>query len=945
MMRKYNKSLSAILMLQLLILMLSYTGKDIMAAEEAGVDFSAKASQSVIVKPQNSNAEGSIDFHLTPKGKATNANRDPIDVVFVFDKSGSMNDSGRNPQKFQSAKDAMTAAVNFFKENAGPNDRFGFVPFSSDVETDKVVTFSPNNNVASLNMINSYSNSLSAVGGTNYTQSLDAALGMFGNSTNNKYVLFMTDGEPTFSYVNKPYTYESCSYWGWICRDITEQRQYHYEIYGQKPNLSNRVYYLSNSGNALIDMSVSKTIETIRGHGTEMAQKLAQKDIKLYSIGFGSNSEVDMDYLRNLSSVTGIAARQATQENIASIFRDISADMDTPSISGEIKVDLRKYSDKVSLIEGSGARIDENGFASIKFNLPYPINQNAPQPIDLNLPLSFRDLGIYTFDNISIVYTDLNGRKITKPHGSVTIEVKADAPPGFKGTMALSGTINTPDNLVKVSGSSEKTNEFEVQYSLNPFGLVNNTVKGSLTNLRIVQPLPEGVSLVNSAGAAAIDLPDGRKAIELSFAGSVGYSNGRFTPELVTGAFKLKGDWALSNVKMPAAVLYYKDSRFGNQQTTIAASSQVINMKVRLKDTTKQQAYDGDAAGIISKIDLSDNGKKLAQTGFPNDQGLLNKPIMDMRFTDNNKAIEVIYSDGSKATIYLVLDYEMTGVDTGKSYNSSEKANEHVNVKLTKLVAGQGVKYYYKIINEKGTAEWKEFSPDEDILLTEPGENTIMIKAIGGFSATDQPVTKSLTIEKRIESINVSPDPIEVEIDKTAAYNIEILPVDATNKDLEIIISDTEIASLVGDNSVYGHKKGETELIVKTTDGSKLEKRVKIIVKDPYIALQEIKFKKAVYKLEINKKVNIESLLIFNPEKATKKKITEVFTADAKNGSVRVVQDGDDFYLEAAGIGYTTVTAVAEEQRDKSKPKASALFEVVNPDGSGNDGTDSGGRW
>ncbi|MFP7444104.1 VWA domain-containing protein [Bacillus infantis] len=942
MMRKYSRAISAILMLQLLILMLSYTGKDILAAEEAGVDFSAKASQSVIVKPQNSNAEGSIDFHLTPKGKATNANRDPIDVVFVFDKSGSMNDSGRNPQKFQSAKDAMTAAVNFFKENAGPNDRFGFVPFDDDVETGKVVNFAPENNMASLNLINSNSNSLSALGGTNYTQSLDAALGMFGNSTNNKYVLFMTDGEPTFSYVNKPYTYETCFLGRW-CRDITEQRQYHYEIYGQKPNLSSRVYYLSNSGNALIDMSVSKTIETIRGHGNEMAQKLAQKDIKLYSIGFGSNSEVDMDYLRNLSSVTGVAARQATQENIASIFRDISADMDTPSISGEIKVDLKKYSDKVSLVEGSGARIDENGFASIKFNLPYPINQTAPQPIDLNLPLSFKELGIYTFDNISMAYTDLNGRKITKPHSSVTIEVKADAPPGFKGTMNLNGSINTPDNLIKVSGSAEKTNEFEVQYSLNPFGLVNNTVKGSLTNLRIVQPLPEGVSLVSSAGAAAIDLPDGRKAIELSFTGSVGYSNGRFTLDLVTGAFKLKGDWALSNVKMPAAILYYKDSRFGNQQTTIAASSQVINMKVRLKDTTKQQAYDGDAAGIISKIDLSDNGKKLAQTGFPNDHGLLNKPIMDMRFTDNNKSIEVIYSDGSKATIYLVLDYEMTGVDTGKSYNSSEKANEHVNVKLTKLVAGQGVKYFYKIINEKGTTEWKEFSPDEEIPLTEPGENTIMIKAIGGFSATDQPVTKSLTIEKRIESISVSPDPIEVEVGKTAAFQLVILPADATNKNLNITVSNTDIAAIVNGNSINGRTPGITELIVKTTDGSKLEARVRIIVKDPYIGLEEIKFKKPVFKLNLNEKIAIESVLIFNPDNATNKEIVQV--ASTVPGCVAVKKENGKYYLVAEKVGYSTVTAEAEEQRDKSKPKASALFEVSDKQAGGDNGASGEGRW
>ncbi|MGD6899094.1 VWA domain-containing protein [Bacillus infantis] len=941
MMRKYNKAISAILMLQLLILMLSFTGKGILAAEEAGVDFSAKASQSVIVKPQNSNAEGSIDFHLTPKGKATNANRDPIDVVFVFDKSGSMNDSGKNPQKFQSAKDAMTAAVNFFKENAGPKDRFGFVPFDDGVETGKVVTFSPNNNIASLNLINSNSNSLSALGGTNYTQSLEAALGMFGNSTNNKYVLFMTDGEPTFSNVNEKVTYRSCAYIFWGCENVTALKEVHYEIYGQKPNLSNSVYFYNGSQKTSISKSVNETVESIRAHGVSMAQKLAEKDVKLFSIGFGNNTEVDMNYLRSLSSVTGVAARQATQENIASIFRDISADMDTPAISGEIKVDLKKYSSKVSLIEGTGARIDENGFASIKFNLPYPINQNAPQPIDLNLPLSFKDLGIYTFDNISIVYTDLNGRKITKPHSPVTIEVKEDAPPGFRGTMNLKGTINTPDNLIKISGSTDKTNEFEVEYTLNPYGLVNNIVKGSLTDLKIVQPLPRGLSLVSSPGA---ENSKDKEEIILTLPQTIGYSNGRFSPEQVTVSFKVKGEWALSNVKMPAATLHYKDSRSGKEnQTTIAASSQVINMKVRLKDTTKQQAYDGDAAGIISKIDLSDNGKKLAQTGFPNDQGLLNQPIMDMRFTDNNKSIEVIYSDGSKATIYLVLDYEMKGADTGKLYNSSEKANEHVKVKLTKLVAGQGVKYYYKIINEKGTAEWKEFSPDEDILLTEPGENTIKIKAIGGFSATDQPVTKSLIIEKRIESISVSPDPIEVEVGKTAAFQLVILPADATNKNLNITVSNTDIAAIVNGNSINGRMPGITELIVKTTDGSKLEARVRIIVKDPYIGLEEIKFKKPVFKLNLNEKIAIESVLIFNPDNATNKEIVQV--ASTVPGSVAVKKENGKYYLVAEKVGYSTVTAEAEEQRDKSKPKASALFEVSDKQAGGDNGASGEGRW
>jgi len=60
------------------------------AASTPTVNFTVTPSQSVIDKPANSSAQGSIDIRLSPEGKATNMNRSPIDVAFVFDKSGSM---------------------------------------------------------------------------------------------------------------------------------------------------------------------------------------------------------------------------------------------------------------------------------------------------------------------------------------------------------------------------------------------------------------------------------------------------------------------------------------------------------------------------------------------------------------------------------------------------------------------------------------------------------------------------------------------------------------------------------------------------------------------------------------------------------------------------------------------------------------------------------------
>ena len=101
------------------------------------VDFSIKASQSVIVKPQGQNAQGNLDVHLSPSGMSTNANRDPIDVVFIFDKSGSMDESVKGIKKIKSAKVAMIQAVNFFKSNAGPRDRFNGAATIAEINADK----------------------------------------------------------------------------------------------------------------------------------------------------------------------------------------------------------------------------------------------------------------------------------------------------------------------------------------------------------------------------------------------------------------------------------------------------------------------------------------------------------------------------------------------------------------------------------------------------------------------------------------------------------------------------------------------------------------------------------------------------------------------------------------------------------------------------------------
>lgn len=926
--------------------------------EKPSVEFNVNPSQNVIVKPKTGNAEGSLNIHLTSKGKATNADRKPIDVVFIFDKSGSMNELGKNPKKFQSAKDAMTEAINFFYENAGPNDRFAFIPFSSDVENDQVVYFSPNNGKESLSKINETVSKLSASGGTNYTQSFEKALEILEGGNNNKYIIFMTDGEPTFSTVKEKMTYKKKVQVGtekkcflFFCweepvyeyKTVTEDIDVHYELYGQGSKMTSKVYYYLNGEQYYKNMSVKDTLAAIRQHGLTMAEKLAEKNIKLYSIGFGNDSEVDMDYLRKLSAITGVTARQASQENIAPIFEDISKDIDTPSISGEVKVDLSQFNGKVKVMEGSNARIDENNNAIFNFNFSYPINQNPPQPIDLTLPLSFSETGTYTFQHIEMTYNDLSGQKVSVTHPPVTIEVKDDAPPSFKGTMSLKGIENTPDNLIKISNSTEHTNEFTVQYDLEPYGLMDNRVSGSITNIKIIQPLPEGISVVSAPGVSTINV-SGTPAAVLTAPSTINYSSGAFNPNKFTAAVTLKADWALSNVKMPLATVQYKDSRFGDQETTIPASDQVINMKVRLRDYP--YAYDGDSSGIITKLNLDENGRKLEQTEYPNNYGLKNKAIKEMVFQDDsaNTTIKITYFDNDIAYAYLKPDFELRGNKTGRLYGNGDTANEPIDMKLTNLVAGKGVTYSYSIENGDEKGPWVEFSPGDTIPLTKTGVNKIKVKAEGGFAIKDLIVEKAITIEKRIESVAIEPDPIEIDVGSTASFTVKIQPEDATNQTLDFEIRDRGVADFTDTNRILGKTEGETELVVRTKDGSNIEKTVPIIVRNPYIPLDELKFKKSVFKIGLGEKIPLTDLLIFNPDNATQKNIDQV-VSEMEN-KVQVVKENGVWFVIGKEVGYSTITATAEKQHNGNQPQASALFEVIsNSNDDEDDGPPDAGRW
>ncbi|MDQ0216751.1 hypothetical protein J2S13_003235 [Oikeobacillus pervagus] len=921
--------------------------------DELGVEIMAKPSQEKVVKPVDQNAEGSIDFHITPKGEEKKIRRKPVDVVFVFDKSGSMDEIGRRPEKLRSAKDAMTAAIQYFKENAGPSDRFAFIPFDQQIDERYKINLSTKDQLSSI-LFNV--NNIKANGGTNYTDPLREARKMLENSSNDKNIVFLTDGKPMTATSKEQVQYnkgvKDCFRLFFNCKrdEVSEEKFVFFDLqFRSKGSLSTKVYFYD--GNSIVtDATVNlhdtfynmktlskdkkKVTQLIKQKGLEEAYRLASSQIKLYSVGFGNDqSELDSSYLQTLSSATGAFAKKASEGNVSDVFMNISESINAHKLDTEIRVDLRPFEGKVKVQEGSGIRV-ENGIAYFNHRFIYEYMKGTPNPIDLTLPLEFTKEGEYTFNDIYYTYTGPNDKQsMPIKVDPITIIVSPEAPPTLKGTMELQGEVNTVDNMIKEKGG--KGNYFNVDYTLSPGGLSDHKVVGKLTSIHIIQPLPEGI-MVNPAPNIAERVRNGQREAVVTVNKDISYSSGKFTPEQVSAMLSLRAEWALNNIKMPLATIEYTDSRFGKSSHTIPPSQEVLNNKVRLS-SFDQTAYDGYSNGILKKVD-SKNNQVMAETEYPNPYGFKAKAVKELEwlFDSNHKAIRITYYDDDQAIAYLVPDIEMTGARTGNTIGDYAKVQENVYVSLNQLVAGKGTKYYYQVENNTGNSTWKEFDLNTKILLNVPGKNTIKVKSRGGFSIDEYMVSKTVIIEKLVEEIKVDPSFIELNVNESKTIKITVLPEDALNKDYTAEVKDDKVVEFdPKENVIIGKAPGETKIIFTANDDSKVKAKITIKVTDPFIPLESIRFKEVIYRLKPNhSRKEVMQYLIFNPDKATYQEIQHV-TSSNENVIKIVEQDGKWYIQQTGQLGYATVTVTAVKKdrngkiiTDGKEIKDSAVFEV-----------------
>lgn len=163
-----------------------------------------------------------VAFMIEPQGQVA-IEREPVSIILIMDTSGSMNSNGKMDKSKEAAKKLMDSIYN----NRIINDNVALVDFDTYVNNGSGSRYVYNNNnrywgtwstkyknmsiCSSLKSIDSstlydyknkidsmYAISNGVVGGTNLEAALLLSKGYFNNDKNEKHIIVLTDGNPTF---------------------------------------------------------------------------------------------------------------------------------------------------------------------------------------------------------------------------------------------------------------------------------------------------------------------------------------------------------------------------------------------------------------------------------------------------------------------------------------------------------------------------------------------------------------------------------------------------------------------------------------------------------------------------------------------------------------------------------------------------------------------------
>jgi uncharacterized protein YjdB len=153
---------------------------------------------------------------------------------------------------------------------------------------------------------------------------------------------------------------------------------------------------------------------------------------------------------------------------------------------------------------------------------------------------------------------------------------------------------------------------------------------------------------------------------------------------------------------------------------------------------------------------------------------------------------------------------------------------------------------------------------------------------------------KTSKLNVTVKSIDITLQETKIEIGKEITIVANIIPIDATNKNMTWTSSNPDIASIDKTGKIHAIKKGKTTITVTTEDGKKSD-IIELSVFEKEIKVESISITIAKSTLEIGKEITIVANIL--PINATNKNITwnssnpEIASID-KTGKVHAIKKG-----------------------------------------------------
>ncbi len=413
----------------------------------------------------------SLNYTITPIGSFNkNADRKPLDIVITIDRSYGMNEAN----KLVNTKQEAENLVNIFK-TANQGDRISLVTFNRYSKIVVPLTSDYDTLINSIRQIQ-VDDGYGYDSGTNMEIGLKAAENALVDSTNQRHIVYFSDGVPS-CYTDAIDTNSYVYYYKYIY-------DYGYKLESEKYNKwyfnpSNVNFY----GTSMFDYNLEYGEYSYQqGTGNRgyidarvQANSIKSKGIVLNTVCVTGGTDTNLSFMQELASLGGGTAYTiATSVELNNKFEAMAKESSTQILSN-IKITEALPLD-IDIIANPDISINGRIMTINVPDIEFEKDKGTPAPITVSVDLKFTKEGVYKLSNISrLDYTNYDGNAGIPINTQVlTVTVVKAAP--------IYADINTYDGSKQISVIRKGKFDAKISFNVVNNGILNLklcTVSGS----------------------------------------------------------------------------------------------------------------------------------------------------------------------------------------------------------------------------------------------------------------------------------------------------------------------------------------------------------------------------------------------------------------------------------------------------------------------------------